>query len=317
MLKIEVGINDGGQRTDRFLKKYFGNASLSHIYKMIRKDIKIQGKRPGPETILSPGDVLCVYISEEEGENLRKTKKVFAPVVRFNIAYEDEDMLIAEKPFGLLIHGDAGEKKNTLANQVLSYLKDRGEYAPEKENTFRPAPVNRLDRNTTGLVIFGKNAEAMKHLNRLIREREGIRKYYLTIVYGRIKEPLRLCGRLEKDTQKNTVRVLGEADKRGVNARTIIKPIKVGGDFTLTEAELITGRTHQIRAHLLSAGFPLIGDPKYGDPKINAEIKKRYGLSTQLLHAYKLEIQGITVTTKLPDMFEKIKKELIDVPGKI
>ena len=181
-----------------------------------------------------------------------------------------------------------------------------------KRADYRPATVQRLDRNTSGAVIIALTGGAQRKLAELIRL-HMIRKIYHAVVEGDAPESGRIDKPLLKDPQTNIVR----ADPAGQRAETLFKKICGAGGRSVVEAELITGRTHQIRAHLLSAGFPLIGDPKYGDPKINAEMKKRYGLSTQLLHAYKLDIQGITVTAKLPDMFEKMKKELIDVSGKI
>ena len=162
MIKLIITENQGGQRLDRFLKKYFDKAPLSYIYKMIRKDVKVNGKRASAEAMLSAGDELTLYISQEDAQALQKPPRQVRAKKQFVIAYEDENILAAEKPFGLLTHGDRTEKKNHLANQVLDYLVEKGEYNPRMDRTFSPAPVNRLDRNTTGLVLFGKNAEALK-----------------------------------------------------------------------------------------------------------------------------------------------------------
>ncbi len=330
MVKINIQRDDANQRLDRFLKKYFKKASLSQIYKMLRKDIKVNGKRAKEATFLNEGDELSIYISDEEFEALRESKKNFRAKRQFRIIYEDEDMIVVSKPFGLLTHGDSREKKNHLTNQVINYLISSGAYDPKSASTFIPSPANRLDRNTTGLVVFGKNADSLKRLNRMIRERESIKKYYLTIVAGELSKKLYLEDFLEKDSSKNMVKLLKDSDKKTTIAaktikektkqkeskikeiKTSITPVKSANGFTLTEVELITGRPHQIRVHLAGEGFPIIGDTKYGDKKVNEFVKKKYGLTTQLLHAYKLVIDGKEIVDELPREFKRIKNDLID-----
>lgn len=324
MIKLIINENQGGQRLDRFLKKYFDKAPLSHIYKMIRKDVKVNGKRMAAESMLSAGDELTLYISEENASALQKPPRQVKAKKQFVIAYEDENILAAEKPFGLLTHGDRTEKKNHLANQVMDYLIEKGEYNPRIDRTFSPAPANRLDRNTTGLVLFGKNAEALKELNRLIRERNCINKYYLTIVCGRLEKPLELCDRMTKDESLNMTSVIPLETEEGKVMETYAFPLEYGRLdgrwFTLTEVKIVTGRTHQIRAHLASAGFPLLGDVKYGSPAVNRWASSKFGLNTQLLHAQRLEfadcgdspmlkyLNGKTIEAELPENFARIKK---------
>lgn len=310
MREIIIEKNDSGQRLDRFLKKYFNKAPLSQIYKMIRKDIKVNGKRGKENTLLSEGDILNVYIRDELFEELREVKKVIKVTKQFKVAYEDDEMLIVSKPFGLLTHGDSREKKNHLANQVINYLISKGDYVPGKEKTFAPSPVNRLDRNTTGLVIFGKTADSLKKLNKMIKDREQISKYYITVVAGEMKEAIELKGKLEKDSRTNTVTVMDESSEDGKQIETIARPLQVSKGYTLVEVELVTGRTHQIRAHLAHHGFPLIGDAKYGRKKVNEMMKKKYGLSTQLLHSYRLVIDGKEIVGDVPPNFEKIIKDI-------
>ena len=324
MIKLIINENQGGQRLDRFLKKYFDKAPLSHIYKMIRKDVKVNGKRMAAESMLSAGDELTLYISEENARALQKPLRQVKAKKQFVIAYEDENILAAEKPFGLLTHGDRTEKKNHLANQVMDYLIEKGEYNPRIDRTFSPAPANRLDRNTTGLVLFGKNAEALKELNRLIRERNCINKYYLTIVCGRLEKPLELCDRMTKDESLNMTSVIPLETEEGKVMETYAFPLEYGRLdgrwFTLTEVKIVTGRTHQIRAHLANAGFPLLGDVKYGSPAVNRWASSKFGLNTQLLHAQRLEfadcgdspmlkyLNGKTIEAELPENFARIKK---------
>lgn len=322
MVKLIIEKNDGYQRLDRFLKKYLANAPLSHIYKLIRKDLKVNGKRAKVETMLTEGDELTFYISQEQLDEYTRVKKTIKAKKQFGIAYEDERILIAEKPFGLLTHGDSREKKNHLANQVCGYLQQKGEYDPSRERVFAPSPANRLDRNTTGLVLFGKDSESLQVLNRMIRDKSRIRKIYLTIAAGEMKEPLHLSDRMEKDERNNRIKVLPADSESGKTMETIVRPIMTNGQYTLVEVELITGRTHQIRAHLAKVGHPIIGDAKYGNPRVNQKIKRQFNLTTQLLHAYKLifgnmdepfeYLNGKEVTATLPKDFARIKEKLFD-----
>ncbi len=344
MIKITAGRNDAEQRLDRFLRKYLRSAALGNIYKIIRKDIKINGSRAGVknETVIHEGDEISLYISDADFEkytggsnasgsaeaprgagrdagNAPSAAGKKRPRRSFGIIYEDENIIAVEKPYGLLTHGDGREKKNTLVNQVIDHLIEKGDYVPRLERSFTPAAVNRLDRNTTGIVLLGKNAAALRTLNAMIRSKESVSKYYITIVKGELEGELRLEGELVKDEARNIVSVSAQADESGAQGATasgcppdasrtgrpaspqaaggrakqittIARPLAVNNGFTLAEIELITGRTHQIRAHMASAGHPVIGDTKYGDPAVNASVASRYGLKAQLLHAYRLVI---------------------------
>jgi 23S rRNA pseudouridine955/2504/2580 synthase len=324
MIVLTITKNEENRRLDRFLKKYLKNAPLSYIYKMIRKDVKLNGRRAGIDALLAEGDCVTLYISDEEAAGFRAQRPEAKSKRQFLVAYEDDKILVVSKPLGLLTHGDRTEKKNTLANQVAAYLAERGDYDPGAERTFAPAPVNRLDRNTTGLVIFGKTLGALQGLNRMIREKGYIGKYYLTVVHGEPGGDLILRDLMKKDARRNTVRVIdprGAAGGAGERLmETTARPIVVSGGFTLMEVELITGRTHQIRAHLAQAGYPVIGDPKYGDARVNREVARRYGLMTQFLHAHRIVfergegelayLEGRAVSSPLPQHLERIKAEL-------
>ncbi len=346
MKEFTIGPDDGGQRLDRFLRRYLSGAGLGSIYKIIRKDVKVNGRREKKEYILQAGDSLTLYIGDATLEQLTgDTGKAGAGTRRggrpgnansrkarrnFKIIYEDENILIADKPFGLLTHGDSHEKKNHLANQVLDYLIETGQYDPRGSRTFSPAPANRLDRNTTGLVLFGKNASSLRALNAMIRN-GGIHKYYETVAFGNIPEPIILEGALTKSEEQNRVKVSGvqvkkasdpacaggspdtdrdangSADLSGLRGhvnpdgsrdiRTIVTPVERFSDSTLLEIRLETGRTHQIRAHLASIGHPLAGDFKYqtrASAGFDRRLKEATGLSTQLLHSARLEFCDCT-----------------------
>jgi 23S rRNA pseudouridine955/2504/2580 synthase len=316
MKTFTITSNESGQRLDRFLKKYLRAAPLSLVYRFIRKDVKINGRRKTVDYVLTEGDELVLHIDDMRAEELSRRGSGDGarprPRIRFKVCYEDENVVAVSKPYGLLTHGDKTEKKDTLVNQVVGYLADKGEYDPAAERVFTPSSVNRLDRNTTGLVVFGKNPQAVRDFSRMIASEDAVRKYYLTLVRGRIDEELTLDGGILKDRDSNKVIISDD----GKPSRTIVRPVEVfltrrskaqgsktqgnktpetHGDgslvsYTLAEVCLVTGRPHQIRAHLAAAGHPVVGDPKYGDRRINARFAARYGLESQFLHAHKIVV---------------------------
>ncbi len=321
MIKITIDRNDAGQRLDRFLRKYLQRAPLSMIYRMIRRDVKVNGKRALQKTVLEEGDELSLYINDEELEKLTGSRSSQPSAKRtFRIIYEDDGILIVNKPAGLLTHGDSREKKNTLVNQVVDYLIQKGEYIPRQEKTFTPAAANRLDRNTSGLVLFGKNAETLRDLSAMIRQRGCIEKHYLTVVKGIFPEHRILTGKAEKDEKNHRVSIYSADSGRGRTVVTEVTPLVSGENMTLLDIDLVTGRTHQIRAHLASEGYPVAGDVKYGDPSLNRRLLSEYGLKSQFLHAYRLvfanasgslsDLQGRSFTDPLPKGLEEMADRL-------
>lgn len=323
MRQIEVGKNDSGQRIDRFLRKYLRNCPLSRIYKFLRKDIKVNSKRVEASYLLCEGDIIRLYVSDEEYEMLvdsRKTENLYnkKSSIQIEPAYEDENILVANKPKGILTHGDRFEKKKHLTNQVIDYLIQKGEYNPRTEHVFKPAPANRIDRNTTGLVLFGKNANAIRDLAYMLKKRGYIDKEYLTIVEGELTDVMELVGSGTKNRKSNTM--LKTEKDNAKEMETLITPIKSNGEFSLVSANLITGRTHQIRFQLAEAGFPIIGDSKYGNQSTNRFFSRKFALRSQLLHSYKIAfvesygtldyLKGEKITAAPPKEFSIIEKYL-------
>ena len=292
MKQLEIGKNDAGQRLDKYLTKRLPNLPKSLLYKYIRKKrIKVNGKRAENSTRLQEGDLLTLYINDEFFER-PEPRYDFLPASRnLNILYEDENLLILDKKAGLLSHPDDHEYVDTLISRVKRYLYEKGEYDPEQEKSFAPALINRIDRNTGGIVLAAKNAEALRIMNQKMKDRE-LHKYYLCVVHG-TPDPREatLEGYLVKNESKNKVLVY-ENPRPGAKAiRTKYRVLRSEQGLSLVEVELLTGRTHQIRAHFASIGCPLMGDGKYGT---NAQNRQRGGYKKQFLYSYKIAFDFVT-----------------------
>lgn len=291
MKTVVVNTNDAGQRLDKLLTKTFRNLPVSLMYKGIRtKNIKLNGKRCEISSRVCAGDVITLYLKDDVLEEAPAAPNFMTAGKELSIVYEDENLLLLNKPVGLLVHPDENEYRDTLILRVQRYLYEKGEYVPQDENSFAPALVNRIDRNTAGIVIAAKNAAALRILNEKLKRRE-IHKYYLCIVHGTFSQKSALLeGFLEKNEQQNRVYISAKGGNGARKIATRYTVIDENSRYSLLEIELLTGRTHQIRAHLASIGHPLLGDGKYGTNALN----KGTGFTTQALCSYRLEFDFST-----------------------
>lgn len=316
MRKLVISEAESEQRLDRFLGKYLNQAPKSFIYKMLRKkNIKYNGKRAAGNEILKVYDELELFLSEETIEKFREQRNIIQVNQIAPVVFENEDVLFFNKPAGLL--SQKAEKSDvSLVEHLQMYLSGQGE---RNYQAFVPGICNRLDRNTSGLVAAAKSPLGARAMNELIRNKE-VRKFYLCIVLGEMKRSCELKGYLEKDCKSNTVKLFLENGANRSEIRTLIEPLEAKNGFTLLRVELITGKTHQIRAHLQSIGHPLIGDTKYGDRTINLKLKEKLGLRHHLLHSYEMsfpdinlplqDLRGSTVQAPLPGNFVRVKEYL-------
>jgi 23S rRNA pseudouridine955/2504/2580 synthase len=296
--EIIVGENEANQRLDRFLLKYLNKSTRGNVFKLLRKKvIKVNNKKKKENYYLKLNDKIQFFLSDEALEELRQEEEmVLSKNVNLDIVYEDDEILVVNKPKGLLTHPNKNEYKKTLTTRVQTYLNHLA------TRTFKPASVNRLDRNTSGLILFCKTYDALKKYNKMMRNRE-IKKYYICIVHGRVKRKGEIKGYLDKDHQKNIVKIREDnSDGKGRFIHTRYKPLEYIKNYTLLEVEILTGRTHQIRASLSKIGHPIVGDTKYGGKKVK-------NVTTQVLHAYKL-IVGDKIIVKDSD-------EIKDIIGKL
>lgn len=317
MQEITVTANEAGQRLDRLLFKYLNGSPDGFIYKMLRKkNIVLNGARAIGNERLSPGDRVRLFLSDETID--RFSKKISYPSPgRLKILYEDEHVLAVDKPAGMLSQ-KAGSEDYSLTEYIIAYLLDTKSITPDELRTFRPSVCNRLDRNTGGIVMAGKTLAGLTSVCRLFKE-HSLKKYYLCLVKGKVDEKSHIKGYLTKDKRNNTVYISGREGKDSLRIETAYKPVCSNGLATLLEVRLFTGRSHQIRAHLSSAGHPVIGDYKYGDRVANEYFRKKYLLKSQFLHSCRLEFPHLTgvlkglsgkeISSPLPDYFLNILKE--------
>lgn len=324
MEQLQITKNESGQRFDKFLKKYLNQAPPSFIYKMLRKkNIKLNGKKAEGKETLSEGDLVTLFLAEDTVAKFRnQEEKSSGAKGNISVIFETEDVAIINKPAGMLSQ-KAKESDISLVEEFIAYCEKNG-LSKEEKRAFTPSICNRLDRNTSGLVVAGKTLKGLQKMTELLRTRE-VEKYYLTIVKGKIPKEIYLRGYLTKDEKNNRVSITNDKiSEKSTIVETFFTPVVSLEDFTILKVHLITGKTHQIRAHLASIGHPIIGDSKYGDEKLNHYIKKTFRLNHQMLHAWKMvfpvmqgEFSGLSereIIAELPEKYKDIIEDIFDIP---
>lgn len=326
MREIVIEKNEAGQRLDKFLAKYMNEASKSFFYKMMRKkNITLNGKKCEGNEKLAEGDVVKLFLAEDTIEKFSSVQVQEVKKVDLDILYEDDEIILVNKPAGMLSQ-KAKETDEFLVEYLIDYLLGSGKLTESGLRAFRPSVCNRLDRNTSGIVAAGRSLAGLQMLSGVFKDR-SIHKYYQCLVSGEIRDVKTVDGWLLKDEKKNQVRILTEAeakrfggrsgDEEPKRIRTKYEPIATDGRFTLLKVTLLTGRSHQIRAHLASLGHPIVGDSKYGGvSKVNPSGRT---VKYQLLHSYRLEfpklaepfayLSGRVFEAPMPGYFASVLKE--------
>ena len=329
MYQTKITEKEAGQRFDKYLRRILPNAGSSFIYKMLRKkNITLNDRKADGSEKIAVGDSVAIYFSDETLEKFmeKSISDDFLPggkektISGVRIIYENDHILLVDKPAGVLSQ-KAQQTDVSLNEWLIRYLLDSGFIREEELTAYKPSVCNRLDRNTSGIVLCAKSLKGAQMLGELLKERT-LHKYYQLYVKGRVSEEQTVEGYLHKDEKHNKVYIMPAKPRTDTKIqaaayiKTAYKPIRIEEDKTLLEVELITGKSHQIRAHLASIGHPLLGDYKYGDPAWNEAYRRRYHVRSQLLHAYKVvfpqleepftDISGRTFYAELPDIFEKI-----------
>lgn len=313
--------SEEGQTLEKYLQRLLPAAPLSFIYKVLRKkDIKVNGRHQDKKYRLLEKDEVAIYISDDQYNDFIKEKSFIAnDKIKDWIIYEDEQILLVNKPRGLLVQ-KSEPRDESLDQLVIEYLIHQGSYHPEDEKAFKPGPAHRIDRNTSGIVAFGKTHQSLEIMFNLFKDHDLINKHYLTLVVGNVeKEKDTINAPLKKDEKTNNVYVT-PLEKGGKNAKTVYKIVKRFNDYTLLDITLLTGRTHQIRVHMAYINHPVIGDSKYGNFEVNRLFKEKYRFTNQFLHAYKMGFGDLPVplsalsrkefTAPINEEYSKILEEL-------
>jgi 23S rRNA pseudouridine955/2504/2580 synthase len=320
--QFNVQQNEAGQRLDKLLAKLLNKAPKSFIYKMLRKkNITLNGKKAEGSEMLRVQDEIKLFLSDDTYALFSEEVQTTNVEHDLTIIYEDQHILIVNKPLGIL--SQRAEREDiSMVEHIISYLLSTNQLTKEQLISFKPAICNRLDRNTGGILIAGKSLLGLQEMARLLKDR-SLGKYYVCIVKGHVEKKERIEGYLCKDEKKNQVTIHPTEVENSEYICTEYEPVSYAEHkYTLLRVKLITGKSHQIRAHLASIGHPIIGDYKYGDQKTNHFFKMNYDLSSQLLHANQMVfpelegelsyLSGKCFTANLPEQFEKIQKDLFD-----
>lgn len=320
MQKVIVTEKEAGQRFDKFLGKYMAKAPKSFFYKMLRKkNIKLNNVKADGSERLQAGDEITLYLSDETISNFSEEVKTIEKGEKLDILFEDQNLLIINKPVGMLSQ-KAKKEDVSIIEHIISYLLESGQITKEQLKSFHPGVCNRLDRNTSGIIIAGKTLLGLQKMSELLKTR-NIDKYYQCIVKGKITKSQCIEGYLVKNRNHNKVQITKEPSEGADYIKTEYEPIVSNDDYTLLKVKLLTGKSHQIRAHLQSIGHPIIGDGKYGDVPMNKKLRKEFKLKHHVLHSWRLvfpELQeedfagvsGKTIEAPVPEYFRKLKKEL-------
>lgn len=314
MINIEVKPNDSNQRIDRFLLKLMPNANKNFMMRMLReKKIKLNNQKADPAELIQEGDNIQIYFSDETFDKFSSKKEKSKNNIKLDIVYEDVNIAILDKPTGILCHFANNLKEPNLVDSFINYLSDKSEYNPRDEHSFVPSLCNRLDRNTSGLVIAAKNAESLRKINELIKEHK-IQKYYFAIVKGELVYDGYIENSYSKNEKKNMMN-LEKNSNSGKIMKSKISTIKSNRDFSLIKIELITGKTHQIRLQLKTLGAPIIGDNKYGDIDFNNKLNIKNNNHQKLVSGELVfpEIEGKLSYLSNKKFVSKYKSELFNL----